>query len=117
LARLLTLDVEAGSASASCALSQAWGAFHVGYTHIGPGGIYHFGRTAAVGPYGAYSVGRVGGIGYGGDSYRAGYGYGERYGGLYGGSHYAASPYYGAYGYGGASLYGGVYRAGVYRAW
>jgi hypothetical protein len=96
---------------------HAWGAFHVGYTHVGAGGVEHFGRTAAVGPYGAYSGGHVGAYGYGGASYHAGYGYGGTYGSSYSSYHYAASPYYGSY-YGGmssASLYGGEYRAGVYR--
>jgi hypothetical protein len=80
--------------------AQAWGACHVGYTHIGYGGVQHYGRTVGVGPYGGgYSAGRYGSYGaYGG--YRAGYG-------GYGGYHYA--------GYGGAA-YGG-YRAGYYRAW
>jgi heterogeneous nuclear ribonucleoprotein A1/A3 len=69
--------------------AQAWGAYHVGYTHIGPyGGIQHYGRTF----YGGYG-------GYGGLAY-------ERGG-------------YGAVGYGGygGAYYGGAYRAGYYRAW
>jgi hypothetical protein len=100
--------------------AQAWGAAHAGYTHVGPGGVYHQGYTAARGPYGAY-----------GGAYRGGYGYGARYGGGYYGGYHAYTPYYyggyraytpyysggyaaGGYHYGGA--YGG-YRAGVYRAW
>ena len=35
----------------------AYGARHVGYTHVGPGGVYHTGRTAVAGPGGV----RVGG--------------------------------------------------------
>jgi len=69
---------------------QAWGAAHVGYTHVGPYGAYHVGGTAFGGGYGGYRYG--GGYGYGG---------GYRYGG------------YGGYGYGG---YGGV-RAGYARYW
>jgi hypothetical protein len=86
--------------------ARAWGAYHVGYTHFGPNGFAHYGRTAAVGPYGAYSGGHAGFYGAGGGAYHVGYGYGERYGG-YGGYHY------GGFGYGG---YGG-YRGGFYRRW
>ena len=67
--------------------ARAWGAFHAGYTHFGPGGVYHYGRTAAVGPYGAYSGAHVGGYGAYGGAYHAGYGYGERYGGYSAASH------------------------------
>lgn len=92
---------------------QAWGAAHVGYTHVGPSGVYHYGRNAAVGPYGAYSgahVSHYGGYGYDGTAYRAGY---------------AANPYpygvggYGAYGYGGYRVggYADPYVGGVYRRW
>jgi hypothetical protein len=84
--------------------AQAWGAYHVGYTQVGYGGIYHYGRTVGVGPYGAYYGGRD--LGYG------------AYGGLprYGG-YRAYSPYYsGGYALGGYN-YGIYYRAGVYRAW
>jgi hypothetical protein len=93
--------------------AQAWGAYHVGYTHVGYGGVQHYGRTAVVGPYGAYGGAHYGGVGYGG-AYRGGYGYGDRYGGAYG---YHAG--YGGYDYGGfraGGVYGG-YRAGVYRRW
>jgi len=96
--------------------AQAWGAAHVGYTHVGPSGVYHYGRTAAVGPYGAYSGAHVGGYGYGGTAYHAGaYGYGGAYGGAY---HYNTG-----YGYGGAYNYGTIpyggygYESGVYRRW
>jgi len=57
--------------------AQAWGAYHVGYTHVGPSGAYHYGSTG-------YSSGtRVGG--YGG-AYAAG---GFRAGGVYGGAYRA----------------------------
>ena len=92
--------------------AQAWGGFHVGYTHVGYGGVQHYGRTVGVGPYGAYSGAHYGSYGYGG-AYHAGYGYGERYGG-YGAYHYGG---YGGYHYGGYPYYGDAYRAGVYRAW
>ena len=34
---------------------HAWGACHVGYTHVGYGGVQHYGRTAAWGGGGARS--------------------------------------------------------------
>jgi hypothetical protein len=42
---------------------DAYGACHVGYTHVGPSGVYHAGGTAASGERGAY-----------GGAYHAGYG-------------------------------------------
>jgi hypothetical protein len=82
--------------------AQAWGAAHVGYTHVGPGGVYHAGRTA----YGGYG-------GYGGYRYGSWYGYGGAY-------HYGAVGGYGGYrGYYGGYPYGGYgrVRAGYVRSW
>src|SRR5947207_5532318 len=39
---------------------DAYGAAHVGYTHVGPSGVYHTGKTAAYGPGGAYAGGHTG---------------------------------------------------------
>ena len=36
-------------------LVSAYGAAHVGYTHVGPSGVQHYGETAAHGPGGAYA--------------------------------------------------------------
>ena len=83
--------------------AQAWGGFHVGFTHVGYGGIQHYGRTFAAGPYGMYSGGHVSGFGYGGA-----YHYGRT--GFYGGGGY----HYGGYHYG---SYGGGYHYGYYRRW
>jgi hypothetical protein len=80
--------------------AKAWRAAHVGYTHVGPNGVQHWGRTAAAGPGGAYA---------GGSRYASYGGYHAGYGGAYGGAYH-----YGA-GYGGEA-YGG-YRAGYYRRW
>jgi len=80
---------------------DAWGAVHIGYTHVGPTGAYHYGRTAAAGPYGSYRGGSGGAYGYGGASYR--------YGAAAGYHPYGAS-YSGGYRYGGAAYAGGVYR-------
>jgi hypothetical protein len=49
---------------------HAYGAAHVGYTHVGPNGVYHTGATAAAGPGGAYAGGRTTAAGgYGGYHY------------------------------------------------
>jgi hypothetical protein len=95
--------------------AQAWGCAHVGFTHVGYGGVQHYGRTVAAGPYGMYSGGHVGGYGYGG-AYHAGYGYGGAYGGAVGGYHYGYSPYggYSAGGFRYGTTYPG-YAGGVYR--
>jgi hypothetical protein len=98
---------------ATSAKAQAWGAAHVGYTHVGPNGAYHYGHTAAVGPNGAYSGSHAGAYGTGGGSYHAGYGAaagGGRYGAAaYGGYHTAPS-------YGGSAYYAGGFRTGaLYR--
>src|SRR5262249_9928567 len=86
--------------------AHAWGAYHAGYTHVGPNGVQHWGHTAVAGPYGAYSGGRA--VGYGGYGARYGYGGYHYGGGAYGGYHYG--------GFGGVG-YGGAYRAGYYRRW
>jgi hypothetical protein len=91
------------------AKAHAWGAAHIGYTHVGPAGIYHVGRTAAVGPYGAYGGYRAGAYGYGGAAYRTGYGVG--YGGAYGyNAGYGGAYHYGVVPYGGYGAVGGYYR-------
>src|SRR5262249_9898514 len=77
--------------------AQAWGGFHAGYTHVGPGGVYHVGGTRVYGGYGGYGGYRYGGAAHGGYRYGgAAYG-GYRYGGYggydryYGGYHYSPS--------------------------
>ena len=87
------------------AKAQAWGAYHVGYTHVGPEGVQHYGRTVGVGPYGAYSGGHYGSYGAYGAS-RGGYSYGARYGGAYGGAYHYSYDRYDSY-----DRYGG-YRRG-----
>src|SRR6516225_7532040 len=85
------------------ARAQGQGAYHVGYTHVGPGGVQHWGSTGVAGPYGAYGGAHYGAYGGGGGAYHAGYGYGARYGGYggaYGGYHYGGGAY-GGYHYGG----------------
>jgi hypothetical protein len=54
---------------------QAWGAYHVGYTHVGPYGAYHVGGTEAYGGYGGARYGGVYARGYGGygGAYRGGF--------------------------------------------
>ena len=65
--------------------ASAYGAAHVGYTHVGPNGVSHTGRTAASGPGGAYAGGHTTAVGAGGGAYRSG---GAAYGGGY---HYSPS--------------------------
>jgi hypothetical protein len=79
----------------------AYGAAHVGYTHVGPNGVYHTGSTEVSGPRGTYETGHTSAAGYGGGSYHSEYGAGRtEYGGAaYGGASYHYSPSY----YGGAS--------------
>ena len=45
---------------------SAYGAAHRGYTHVGPNGVYHAGRTVAAGPGGAYAGGHSSYHSYGG---------------------------------------------------
>jgi len=106
LRNILCVALLAAAATlATASRARAWGAAHVGYTHYGPEGVQHYGRTVGVGPNGAFSAGHYGSSGaYGG--YHAGYGSYDRYGGAYGGG----------YRYGSAS-YGGYDRYGGYRGW
>ncbi|MCE9533839.1 MAG: hypothetical protein K8T89_22335 [Planctomycetes bacterium] len=98
----LSVAVAAMLTLASASEVHAWGARHVGYTHVGPNGVYHAGRTVGYGPGGGFSTGHAGAYGYGGNSYHAGYGYGATrgYGGYnyggYGGYHYSTA-HYGSY--------------------
>jgi hypothetical protein len=121
LRSLLTLTLAIAALQILAPVANAWGAYHRGYTHVGPYGVQHYGYTAARGPYGGGASMHYGATGYGGAHY--GYGGGYHYGGYgaYGGYHgYAAGGGYavGGYHYGGA--YGGAYgveRAGVYRGY
>jgi hypothetical protein len=84
---------------------DAYGAAHVGYTHVGPNGVYHTGETAVRGPGGTYAGGRTEAYGSSGGAYRAGYGGGTGYVGPYG-YHYSA-------GYSGGAAYGSAHYAYV----
>lgn len=95
--------------------AHAWGAAHVGYTHVGPSGVQHYGASAARGPYGSYSGAHAGAYGYGGSSYHAGYGSAEHYGGAYGGAYHYNTGSSGAYHYGAVQTGGYGYAGGVYR--
>lgn len=78
--------------------AKSWGAAHVGYTHVGPNGIYHAGATAVRTPYGSgyhYGTAGVGGYHYG----AAGVGgYGAA--GVRGYDYRYTPSYYGGYRYG-----------------
>jgi hypothetical protein len=54
-------------------LVSAYGACHVGYTHVGPNGAYRTSETVARGPEGAYAGGRTTAYGAGGAAYGAHY--------------------------------------------
>jgi hypothetical protein len=97
--------------------AHAWGARHVGYTHVGPYGVQHYGATVAHGPNGVYSGSHAGAYGYGGASYHAGSAYGASYGGAYGGAYHYNTGYGGAYHYGAVQTGGYGYAGGVYRRW
>jgi hypothetical protein len=85
---------------------DAYGAAHVGYTHVGPSGVYHTGTTVASGPRGTYETHTASGTTAGGVHYGYGeaaggvhYGYGTAAGGVHYGSTVYAPSYYGNYGY------------------
>ena len=61
---------------------DAYGAAHVGYTHVGPNGVQHYGATAVATPHGDYSTAHYGAYGAGGGEYHAGYGAGDHDRGL-----------------------------------
>src|SRR5262249_24511765 len=69
---------------AASAKVHAWGAYHAGYTHVGPNGAYHVGGTRAYGGYGGYGGAHYSGYHYGG-AYGGGGGYHYGYAGGYGG--------------------------------
>jgi hypothetical protein len=90
------------------AKAEAYGAAHVGYTHVGPNGVYHTGATAVSGPGGAYGRTTTTAGGAYGATYHAGYGGASVSGGAYhyntgysaGGYHYSTGgATYGGYGY------------------
>jgi hypothetical protein len=90
---------------------DAWGVQHVGYTHVGPAGVYHTGATVGYGPGGVYGVNRTGASGYGVGGYHYGYGYGVARPAYYYGYNgwYPYTGYPAAYGYTGGEVYGYQY--------
>lgn len=91
----------------SAATARAWGVAHAGYTHVGPGGVYHAGETAVATPYGARTTESVRGVSPAG-GYHAAYGTAYRPPGapVYGGYRPVPVP-------GPAAV--PAYRPGVYR--
>jgi hypothetical protein len=88
----LLLVLAALAALLTPSLACAYGAAHVGYTHVGPNGVYHEGATVA-GGYGggygggtAYHVGPAGGT-YAGGAYVGGATHVGPAGGTYGGGY------------------------------
>jgi hypothetical protein len=92
------------------AAADAYGAAHVGYTHVGPNGVYHTGATA--GPNGYHTS-----TGYHSTNpYGANYHYGATSTPYGGGYHYGATGYGGAgYGYGGYHYSTGYGTGGGYH--
>src|SRR5262245_44023670 len=87
--------------------ARAWGCYHVGYTHVGFGGVQHYGRTIGYSPYGLYSGAHYGSYGaYG--AYHTGYAGYTPYMPVYSTGYAVGGYHYGPY---------EGYRAGVYRGW
>ena len=76
--------------------ANAYGAVHVGYTHVGPNGVSHVSETAVAGPGGVREVGHTTAVGYGG-AYAGGVRVGA--GGAAYGTRVYAPTYHGAVGY------------------
>jgi len=76
---------------------DAYGACHVGYTHVGPNGVQHYGATAAHGPGGSYGGAHESAYGGSGGAYHAGYGgaSGGSAGGYHYDYHYSGEAHYG----------------------
>jgi hypothetical protein len=85
---------------------DAYGAAHVGYTHVGPNGVQHYGATAVATPHGDYSTAHTSAYGAGGGVYHAGYGAATT---TTGGYHYDTRYY------GGAAAGGATYNYGYIR--
>lgn len=118
--RILLLGLAAAALTSFAAPRVlAWGAAHVGYTHVGPNGAYHYGSTEAAGPNGMYGGAHAGVYGAGGQSYHAGYGAAAGPGGAAAGGYraYSPSPYTPSYGggFGTEGMHVGGEPAGVYR--
>jgi hypothetical protein len=96
---ILSAVVAALAALLTPSQAGAYGAAHVGYTHVGPNGVYHAGATEVRGGYGGAAYGGAyhegGGAAYGG-AYR------EGGGAAYGSYHYTT-------GYGGGAVGGASY--------
>jgi hypothetical protein len=82
---------------------DAYGAAHVGYTHVGPNGVYHTGETVTSGPGGVHAYGGTTAAGSGGGVYHAGYGGAVGYGGAAAGGYHYTAGYAGGAAVGGAS--------------
>jgi hypothetical protein len=74
----------------------AYGAAHVGYTHVGPSGVYHKGATATSGPGGASASSHTSAYGTGGGAYHSASGGASGSGGAAGGYHYSGASHGGA---------------------
>lgn len=77
--KMILIALVLGAALLLPANVDGYGAAHVGYTHVGPSGVQHYGATEVRGPNGTYGTahaseyGAYGGA-YHGETYHAGYG-------------------------------------------
>src|SRR5882724_6275737 len=86
---MLGLIVVAAAALLTPSVVNAYGAAHVGYTHVGPNGVYHTGTTATSGPGGTSASTHTSAQGAGGASYHSGSAAGTTSGGGAYGAHYS----------------------------
>jgi hypothetical protein len=69
---VLTIFAAALATSILPSSAHGYGAAHVGYTHVGPNGVYHTGETAARGPEGGvYGTSHTTAYGAGGSAYHS----------------------------------------------
>lgn len=93
---------------------SAYGAAHVGYTHVGPNGVYHTGATTAGGYGGAYGGVHTTTAAYGGAAGGA-YHTSATYGGAAGGAYHTSAGYSYAPSYTGAAYGRTSYSYGYVR--
>jgi hypothetical protein len=97
LNKMIVIAVIVATSLMTPAKVDAYGACHVGYTHVGPNGVQHYGETAYRGPNSSGYAQHGSAYGAGG-AYHAGSG--AAYGGAYGGAyHYSGGTAAGGYHY------------------
>jgi hypothetical protein len=107
LQKIFCLALLSGAVTlATSSTAHAWGAYHTGYTHVGPSGVQHYGGTSYSGRYGSYSGSHYGSSSrYGG--YHSSYGSYDRSGSY---DRYGSSYHYGSSSYGSSDRYSSYHR-------